>query len=255
MKILVATPCAHSMVRQEYLTSMLAETFNAPERLANQEKYDIGFYTTAGYSGLGRDRGVIASYALRNNVDKLFFIDNDMRWKWEDCRKLLDSKRPIIAGVAPLKKYPIRLNFTPLPTDSDCFTDDQDSVTPVGLEVWWEKHERAVEIRVTATGTAFMVIDRVVLEKMVEREVAPPFYFNDLQSGKRAVCWDFFQTGVEEGIYLGEDWGFCVQAARIGFETWVNPSVQVDHCGDHIYQVYGEVGVVPRVSDSANNAL
>ena len=122
LQILLCTPCSRGFVRQEYSACLLTQFFNHPDRLANQQRYQLAIYQIKGYSGLGKDRGVLASYALRHRFDKIFFVDDDMEWRWDQCKTLFDSDKPIIAGVAPLKQFPAPMNFTPLDEDKDCFS-------------------------------------------------------------------------------------------------------------------------------------
>src|ERR1700733_7753997 len=118
MNLLLGTPCAQNQVHREYCMSLLTETINAPDRLENQTKYSIATYLVGGVSGLGKDRGIIASHALRHNFDKVFFIDADQSWTWDQFRTIADSPESITAGVVALKQYPIQLNFTPQPQDN-----------------------------------------------------------------------------------------------------------------------------------------
>lgn len=240
MKILLATPCAQGVVRYEYCQSILTQVFNHPERLANQERYQVALYLVGGYSGLGKDRGIIASYALREGFDKLVFIDSDQKFYWNQFKALVDSDKPVVAGVIALKDYPQNLNFTPNVDDLDCFIVDQSRITPNGLKILKEKHEKD-EIPVQCMGTGFMSIDVAVLMKL--SETCPTFYHVDVVTKERVKVWDFFQTGVVNGLYFGEDWAFCAQAKRAGFQSYINASVLVDHIGSHNYKVGSELNI------------
>ena len=254
MKIMIATPCAQNQVHRKYLNSLLVETFNHPERLMNQEQYDLGLFHTAGYSGLGKDRGVIASHALRNNLDKIFFIDSDQSWTWQQFKAIADSPYPITAGVVGLKSYPIHLNFTPYEKDMDCFKGTQ-GISTAGLIKLKKKYESGSEIKtgceigVQCMGTAFMCIDVKVLRELSKNGSCPSFQYIDTERGNQVIeCFDFFQSGVITipdpknpsktiGSYFGEDWAFCAQASRAGFKSYINPNVLVDHHGCHTFTI------------------
>ena len=240
MKILIATPCAQGQVHYKYLQSLLTQTFLAEERLQDQATYQLALYTVAGVSGLGKDRGVIASYALRNNFDKLFFIDADQSWSWPQFKAIADSKRPITAGVVALKNYPVQLNFTPRTQDADCFEADSHRVTPTVLQNLYSKYQQDT-IEVQVLGTGFTCLDVLVLKALVEQNRAPEFFHKDTAEYKDVKCWDFFQSGVVNGAYIGEDWAFCIQAARLGFRSYINPTVHITHHGQHEYIVGKEV--------------
>lgn len=236
MKILIATPCNMGMVTQEYSNCLLTQAFCNPDRLANQDKYELALYQTSGVSGLGRDRSVIATYALRNNFDKLMFIDSDQAWEWVDIRTLVDSEHLIIAGVVPLKAYPLILNFQPLMDDRECFEDEDNCITPKGLRRFRKKHSDKPELEVELTGTGFMCIDVRVLRKLAE--TSEPFWFhNPSGDTPKMLCWDFFATGPLSKVYMSDDWGFCVQAKRAGYKVHINSTVFLDHIGRHCYRI------------------
>lgn len=250
MKILLATPCAGDVVYRRHMLSILSETFMHPDRLRYQDRYQIAHYTVAGDSGLGKDRGLIASYAVRNGFDKLFMVDSDQVWVWQQFRDLVDSDKPIIAGVVGLKKYPVQLNFTPKVEDAHCFEPEDKITTYAGLRRLIAKHTlpntkiNEQEIEVQAVGTGFICIDVKVLKALALSKDAPAFRTadpNPFTPKARIAAWDFFQTGVINEEYYGEDWGFSIIAARAGFKSYINASILVEHIGNHSYFPYNNL--------------
>lgn len=239
MRILLATPCGGGQVHHLYTQSLLTEAFLNSDRLQNQHRYELGSYLVGGFSGLAKDRGVVASYALREGFDKIVFIDSDQSWAWPQLKALLDSDKMVIAGVVALKEYPIQLNFTPLVEDKDCFEGGK--ITPNGLKKLQKKHAGTYEIEVQACGTAFLAIDTSVLKALVENKSCPMFLYKDVHSEKMVENWDFFQTGVINERYYGEDYSFCFQAKRAGFSAYINSFVHIDHHGGHTYSIGKEI--------------
>lgn len=236
MKILVATPCAGGMVNWQYVQCLMSQMFLHPERLAQQERYNLAHYLAGSYSGLGKDRGIIASYALREGFDKLLFIDADQSWNWEGVKRLLNSNRPVVGGMVALKKYPLQLNFAPHPGENHHFVQEK-VATPFGVKRWREAHPGQDEMRCIAVGTGMLCIDVSVLRAMVEAKVVEPFHIAETRNERVApeVCWDFFSTGVVDGLHLGEDYGFTVLAQRAGFSVYMNTAVAAGHHGSHDY--------------------
>jgi hypothetical protein len=175
---------------------------------------------------------MIASYALRNGFDKIMFIDSDQSWTWEQIKPILDSDKPIVAGVVALKRYPIQLNFTPLVRDLDIREPHQriDYQFLINLS---KKYPLTPEIEVQAIGTAFMCIDTAVLNHLARVSCTAPKF---LVTGQ-PPAFDFFQTGVVNGLYFGEDWGFCAIAKRAGFSTFLNCNVTSTHHGQHAFSI------------------
>lgn len=240
MKTLICTPMSGGQAYSAYFSSLLSETFNHPDRLAEQEKYQFAWHHLDGYSGLGKDRSIQASYALRHGFDKVLFIDADQSWKWPQIKALLDSSNAIVGGVIALKEYPLQLNFTPRLDDSPLFQeqtgpDKIDTVVGVkGLIKLKEKYQSS-EVRVQLIGTGMLCIDVKVLDKMTE--YCDMFFFTDRLSAecKDVKCWNFFPTGVVNEKYYGEDGGFCLMAQRAGFEPYVNIDVLIPHIGKHTF--------------------
>lgn len=239
MKILFATPVSGGMVHWKYHQACFSELMLAEERLPYQKHYDIAMYTQGGYSGLGKDRGIIASFALRQGFDKLLFVDSDQSWVWNDVKTLLDSPRPIVGGMVPLKFYPTQLNFTPILDDKHYFQAEGGVTTIAGIERWRRHNSGEDEMRVGAIGTGFLCIDVRVLEQMVVQKTVQPFDYYQFEYGekKRTNCWDFFASGPINGQYYGEDYGFAIQAKRTGFDSYVNTAVRIPHWGNHEYVI------------------
>jgi hypothetical protein len=248
MKILVATPCAGGMLYGNYAKSLVIETINNPQKLKlNQmalqkgkpQPYDVGWQTLFNESLVSRARNYMAALALRQDWDKLFFIDSDMLWKWDHFRKIVDSPhKGVVAGIAPLKSYPILLNFVPYKADEKFFEPYDNVKCPEGLA---EMHKHYIEnhntpwVKVPFVGTAFMCIDREVLMKLAE--TCDPYLYPDPITGQSENMWNMFVTKPVDNMFYSEDWGFCHLAREAGFDVHINTEVIVGHEGRHVYAV------------------
>lgn len=67
---------------------------------------------------------------------------------------------------------------------------------------------------VDACGAGFMAVHRSVFEAMSEKYAVPQQFFAELCLG---------------GIHMGEDLTFCVRAKAVGHQTYVAPTIEVDH--------------------------
>lgn len=238
MKILICTPCAGGQVHYLYAHCLLTEAFNAPDRLQQLERYDLSVNLQGGYSGLGKDRSIMASLALRNGYDKIFFIDADQSWTWPQMKKLIDSPHFITAGMVPLKAHPIQLNFTTQPKDSHFFNEEAGMISPTGIDRWREANPNQDYIQVSAVGTAFMCVDVKALRNIAQASnLVEPFLHKEFDAnGVRMVkCWNFFPVGPMENNYYGEDYGFCISAQRAGFPVYVDTSLEIPHHGAFEY--------------------
>jgi len=213
--------------------------FLHPQRLQDQRTYDIAYNLVHGNSGLSKDRSIVASTALHMGFDKLFFIDADQSWRFEDFARLVHSPHKIVGAPIAQKKRPISLNFTPLERDNDCFKDSNGVPTPKGLQKLMEKYPKK-EIEVALLGTGFMCVDVSVLSDLTA--TAPQFDYIHPQTGQKMTCWEFFPSGAADGIYWGEDWALCRNAKHAGHSIFINPYCNgVGHHGDDSFFVGDEL--------------
>jgi hypothetical protein len=265
MKVLVGMPCALGMVtsqaclslldtqasaanhKQEFYRQLMAQNPGLdqrnPEHVAalqktmNQYTIDCAVYQMSGESLLTRARNHCAQVALVQGYDKLFFIDADMGWTWNDFREIALSPYPIIGGVAPLKTYPNRpnsfetpLNFLPFLEDEKYFDRSQRNLA--GTIRMATGHNSPI-VKVAFTGTAFLCIHRSVLLKLAE--TAPDYIYPDPATGQAQTHWSFFDGGPIDSVYYSEDWVFCDKARNAGFDINIHTGVRISHTGNHTF--------------------
>ncbi len=245
MKILIGTPAGGGQVTVQYLLSFL-ETMNHSSRengakmqaarehnlpVTNKDFLEIGLYTLSNESLLARGRNHIAQVALTGGWDKLFFIDADAGWSWQQFKSIATSSDPITAGICPLKTYPISLNYLPFKADEQYFVDAQRSLE--GTKKMAEGHKSPV-VSVAFVGTAFLCIDISVLRKMAEHE--NHYQYPNPYTGFNETHWTFFNEGPISDTYFSEDWAFCHKARELGYEIKINTEVIINHTGSHTFR-------------------
>lgn len=266
MKILIGTPAGEGKLTTQFTLSLL-ETQNAArihkEEIArqivaqspsfnandpnhvnglnatlNKHCLDVGLYTLSGESLLGRGRNHIAAVTMYGGWDKLFFIDADQGWTWNDFKALALSPEPLIAGLVPLKTYPkfphnfeTSLNFLPFLEDEKYF--DRALRTLASTLKMSEAHGTNL-IKVAFTGTGFLCIDRMVLLKMAE--TAESYSYPDPHLQQNLTHWSFFDGGPIDAEYHSEDWRFVSNARSIGFSAVVDVNVRITHTGSHTFR-------------------
>ena len=259
MKVLVGTPCGGGMVTTQFMLSFL-DSFNAvikhKDALINQvvagtpgfdpnnpqhqhglqqtilqHGYHLNLYTLTGESLIQRGRNHIANVCLTDGYDKLLFIDADAGWSWPQMKAILDSPHPIVAGLCPLKIYPISLNYLPFAEDEEFFTDGIRSVE--GTRKMAEKHGSNL-VKVPFVGTAFMCIRRDVLMKLAE--TTDHYFYPNPRTGAPQSHWDFFNVTSVNSTFLSEDWAFCHRARQAGYDVHVDTNVIITHTGAHTFR-------------------
>jgi hypothetical protein len=132
-----------------------------------------------------------------------------MQWSYEAIETLLESadpdERPIIGGLcfgmSKGELYPTIYQFVAL----------DGKLTTVRVR----DYERDAVVQCAATGAAFILIHRRVLEAMRERA------FN--------ATYPWFQETELGGEPCGEDITFCIRAGICGFPIHVDTSVKIGH--------------------------
>lgn len=138
--------------------------------------------------------------ALKVEADYVLFIDSDMRFPKDGFDRLLAHRKPIVAANYSTRRLPPQpVSFA----DENCVKRVYTRDASTGVE------------KVYATGMGFMLIDTNVFRTMPQ-----PWF----QVGYSTQQQDFF----------GEDVFFCHQAAKHGFETFIDHDVSKDvrHIGN-----------------------
>lgn len=141
-------------------------------------------------------RNLIARQALERDHTHLMFLDADMTYPRDTIPRLLDWDKPIVSGLC-FKRYP--------PFNPTLFVGDRYNLTLM------DPYPKDTLVRVTATGTACMLIKMEIFEQM------PYPWFT------------FDRSSQNDNKPVGEDIGFCYKAADLGFTTWVDTSLKTRH--------------------------
>jgi hypothetical protein len=187
-------------------------------QLAPKHGIDINIGSVCGCSVVSRARNLLVQDMLESDADYLVFIDSDINFEPEDILRLMawaqDSKKGIVAGVPRVRD----VNKTYI-ADLDHDENGDLTMNAMGL------------VRATRVATAFMLIQRNVIETMIAAH--PEWQYYDKRCDKTVpALFDFKLT--DEG-YIGEDFLFCDRARELGFEVWVDPTISLGHMGVQEY--------------------
>lgn len=263
MKILVPTMCQQGQVYATYMLSLVnlvERSFAHKQQVAREiiaqipgfdmnnpqlkqqfdlnmahHTFDIGVYALTGESLLGRGRNHCAQVALTGGFDKIFFIDSDEGFTWEQFVAVAGSPHPIAAGLVPLKafvspQHETSLNFLPY-LDDEIFFDD--SLRTLKSTMRMARAKRSKWLEVAYTGTGFLCVDTTVFAKLAE--TAAEYIYPNPHNGVPELHWSFFDGGPMHEKYLSEDWNLCEKAREIGYKIMVNTDVRVSHTGPHTF--------------------
>lgn len=165
---------------------------------------------------IARARNEIVGAFLRGEGEWLLMVDSDMVFPSDAIERLLavaSDERPVVgalcfAGGRSGRVTPTMYRMLPAAEEGG---DPQ-----IGIVEDWE---RGHVIQVDATGAAFLLIHRSVLEAMAERWAGPS---------------PWFITGFKGNVEFGEDFGFCVRLANLGVPVFVHTGMEIGHSKRHI---------------------
>ncbi len=231
IRVLIATPAQGAMITLQYFLSFIATHEGCRTKRQGKRPIELGLYTLGNESLISRGRDHCCAIAMYQKWNKIFFIDADQGWTFEQFEKIVDSDKEIIGGVTPLKTLPIALNFLPKESDETFFKDRMRSYE--SLLAMREGHGQA-EINVGYVGTGFLCID-VARVLMPLSEHAEAFRYPNPQTGQLKTHWQFFRTQPINKRCMSEDWGFLNFARKHGIEPWINADVCVSHTGSFTF--------------------
>lgn len=142
--------------------------------------------------------------------DWLLWVDADMQWEPSAVDLLMESahptERPIVGGLC----FGMASGEL-VPTIYQWARDEAGELVTYRVA----NYERDALIRCAATGAAFILIHRSVLESMRAANFNPAFpFFQEVQMGSRPV---------------GEDITFCIRAGQLGFPVHVDTRAKIGH--------------------------
>lgn len=148
---------------------------------------------------IAKARCEIVDRFLQSGFQNLFFIDADIQFDAEDFFAILMAEEDVVGGTYRRKEKAV--SFT-------C-----EAVKPL--------NEKGELFECTKIGTGFLRIKRGVFEKMQ----AP--MFGNVKA--------YFNCRIEEGMYWGEDYAFCMDWRNQGGAVWAYPCT-LKHWGQFAWE-------------------
>jgi len=204
-KVFIGTPTIDQKVNTGYMETILALSSLAPE-------YAFPVFTLGSNSSINDARNQIASIFLTTDCDYLFFLDSDVAIPdVRDVKTLLESNKDI-AGIPILRK------------------NAQNPTLNVG-EFLEATTEPLVKVKGMATGA--LLIKREVIEAFKDCETynIDDAHIINNSNLQKPVFYDMFHSGIIDGHYTHEDYYFCHEAQKRGFDTYAHVKAKSVHFG------------------------
>ena len=189
-------------------------------KLLVRNNIEHGIMTVANESLITHGRSRIANFFMNNTeFEYLFCLDADVAFSPEDMLKLYSYQKPIVSAAYPMKTLPIR----------HCY----ELYNPVKL--------CGNLVKIGGIGMGFVLIHRSVFEKL-NKYYSELKYFPGLNNSNYPITekeyhnsYHYFAEMNKEGKYLGEDMSFFHRVSNIGYDVWLDTSIELQHIGSHVF--------------------
>ena len=219
--ITVATPMYGGMCTAHYTNSLINNILYLNR---NQIKVDWNFVSQE--SLIPRARNELVRQFLNTSNQYLVFIDADINFPQDSIYKLVNHDKDVVVGLYPKRKL---------------YWDKIKEAALAGIEDIWNfgcsfvlnsNHNNfsSTLVEIDHGGTGFMCIKRQVFEKLIP--FVETYKQNDYDNH---ITYNFFNTSIDEGLYLSEDYHFCQTWLKNGGKIFADTTIKLDHIGSFVF--------------------
>lgn len=175
---------------------------------------DVTIDFVAGSSIITMARSLVVHRFLQGNKKRLFWIDSDIEWEPDDFLRLLGLSEvmPIVCAGYPLKRE-----------GQNGFVVLNDNPGTVELNKYGC-------VKIQGTGLGFCVMSREVVEKIAATKPKV------LNQGSGDTIADVFRIDTVNGLLRGEDMAFFEDLRGLGYELWMDPTINLGHVGFKVFR-------------------
>jgi hypothetical protein len=169
-----------------------------------------------GYSAIDAARNQMATDAIQDEFEELFWIDSDITFNPDDVDRLRSHDKPVAAGIYSKKG----------PREFACH------FLPGTKEVKFGSHGGVMEVRFVGWG---FVSTKKQVYLQLQRQFDLPIC--NERFGKKLIPF-FGPMVIDDGKgnwYLAEDYAFCERARQCGIPIHADTSIRLWHIGNYGY--------------------
>lgn len=216
MSILIAMPCYGGMVSDKTAKGL----FNLGKELRTAG-IDHGLLTMANESLVTKARSRMVNFFINNTeYERILFIDADIGFKPEDVFNLLKYDKDIVCGAYPMKGIPLRYNYN----------------------ISEPREEEGELIRIENIGFGFCLIKRKVFDGVRQKYAEELKYYPATNNSSTPPTekeyhnsYHYFLELRKDMSFLPEDFSFFERAKSVGYTSWLNRNIKLEHVGSHVY--------------------
>jgi hypothetical protein len=207
-RLLIGTPAYGGMMHSDCVSALLQY---------QRAGIDFALMSIGNESLITRARNTILSeFHARAEYTHLLFLDADVLLPPGGLRRLLASGRDVVGAAVALK--------------------GRNAAGGRIFNVGALRGEDGMLYEVERIGTAALLLSRAAATALIEdarrdgRVYARGYHLRGVEL-QAAVQYDVFRTGVVGDEYLSEDFWICRELRRLGFPTYLDPTIVTRHSG------------------------
>ena len=188
------------------------ESMEASIPLLVEAGWDEGYTQELGNPYISAARMGMTRKALDSKADVIVYLDYDLSWSPGDLLKLIETEGDVVCGTYRFKK------------DEEEYMGrwiTEDDGTPIVRE------DGCVKTYLAPAG--FLKVTKRALTMFMKKY--PELVCGDPLSPQV----DLFNHGARDGIWWGEDFGFCDRWIKAGGEIWTVPDLNINHHSSDFY--------------------
>lgn len=181
--------------------------------LLNQFGCSMSIHAERGNGVITEVRNKLITTFLNSDADYLFWLDDDIVFKPEDLIRVvaLCSQKKVVGATYPSRDGSNRFYIHPIDRFGPFEFDEMGLVKCKGL------------------GMGFVCMSREVVEAVCKDK---PTYKKTKESSS---VLEIFRNGVVDGEYWGEDMNFLYDLYALGYITYVDSDIHLQHVGTKYY--------------------
>ena len=181
-------------------------TLMALLNVAKRGKYEIDWcLADKGYT-IAENRNYLGMKALKGGYTHLFTVDDDMIIPEDTIERLVALDKDFVGALANSRTLPQMPMVTQFNSDKVPLKEGLLGTFPVPKEPF----------ECVAIGGSVNLMKTHIFDKLEK-----PWYANETYEG---------------GLHkMGEDYWFCRQVRKAGFQIWCDPTLKIGHVGTFIY--------------------
>jgi len=232
MALMIGIPCYGGLVHCEFTQSLLklCSLLNT-----GNIKHEVVFLGSESLISRARN-SLVAKFYSESHFNHLLFLDADLMFNPECILKMITHQKELIGCPYPKKV----INFHKL-KDFDNPQDNLHMISDINYNLLQKGKLKKTLIEARDAPTGCMLIRRSVITALILAHPERKYRNNISGMGGDSdnYFYDFFATGVVDGIYLSEDYYFCHLVRQLDIPIYLEIGYTFGHIGRNIF--YGNL--------------